>query len=166
MPLTPSRQLVIGANRFFSVLDDISFKAVIENLKNQLTKGDFLALGITTNSKFNKAEADKYVNDGQHILQPMDNKLGYFIMRLNPFEQDLKNGVFKSREALIQDIHEQTKLPIGEIDISKVVFQGVYDPDKFKDHITKEIGMNQISSSDKIPQKGQLEKEVKLFQKD
>jgi hypothetical protein len=166
LAISPCRRLITGANRFFSVLDDVSFQAVIENLKNELKKGDFLAVGITTNSEFNKVEADKFVETGQYILQPMKSELGYFLMLVNPFEQDLKNGIFKSREELIQDIHMETKLPIDKIDISKVVFQGFYDPDKFTDDIKDKIGIKKSPLTENIQQIGQFEKEVKLFQKD
>lgn len=166
-----SRKLVIGANKFFSVLDSQSLNNVSKSLLEQLMPGDQLAAVITTNSQKNLDSANTFnvkKNPTRFALEPMKNGLGVFLMHLDPFKEQLEDGTLESREALMQDVIAETSLPREEVDISKVVHQAYYDPEKYRDYmtnLTREKAEMKFLQKEDVFQWGHDEKQIMLFEK-
>ena len=55
----------------------------------------------------------------------------------NPFDERMKRLGMDTHD-LVKIIHEEIGLPEKEVDISKIVFQVFYDPDRFIENVERE----------------------------
>lgn len=138
LPEGSHHKVIIGANRFFSILEPTSFYSILVNISQQIGTNGFFAAGITTDhvSNINTAKALLIKKDPKRFhFDDLPNGLGKVVYMLNPFKESLEKGIFSSQVALEEDIHHLTGIPLAQIDTSKIVHQVYYNPTKFKEQV-------------------------------
>ncbi|MCB1110347.1 MAG: hypothetical protein KDK64_05150 [Chlamydiia bacterium] len=99
-------------------------------------KGEgYLVAGINTTSAENMELLELY--EGNPDYQTEDIRFGKALYRNNPFAKQMaREGL--SKDDMVQLIHEETGLPKEEINISRIVRQIYYDPERFIEEVQKE----------------------------
>lgn len=127
---------VLAANRFFSILDPSVFRSVVRSFSEQMQGNGYLVAGINTTSPENMELLEEFYRENP-MYQVEDNELGKVVYRKNPFAKRMEAEGLNEKD-LVKIIHKETGIPIEEIDISRIVRQVYYHPERFIDRIEKE----------------------------
>lgn len=126
---------VVAANRFFSVLDPKVFGSVVRGFSEQIQGEGYLVTGINTTSPENVEMLKMYEDNPDYQIE--ETELGKVLYEKNPFDEQMKKLGMGTQD-LVKMIHEETGLPEKEVDISKIVLQVFYDPDRFIENVERE----------------------------
>jgi hypothetical protein len=151
---------MVAANRFFSILDPKVFDSVVENFSQQMKKEGYLVAGINLESHANMEILEEMI-EGNPSYSLEEEELGRVLYLKEPFTEFMKREGLSERD-LIDRIHNDTKLPKDKIDISKIVEQVYYNPEKFAKKIESQ---QRFSVIDRRIVKENPGREVLLFKK-
>lgn len=154
--------VIVGANRFFSILDPRTFSSVVEGFSKQIQRRGYLVAGISVYSDRNQQELDFLYHCNQKEYQVEESELGVLVQKKHPFEAYMKKEGL-SEGQLVDRICAATQLPVSQVDISKAVEQVFYHPKHFREKLM-EHGFEQESSRF-VNQSGHFDREVVLFKK-
>lgn len=156
--------VVMGANRFFSILEPTVFNTMLGSFQRQIGQRGFLISGITTNSRRNLDLVQQFTllkrHGNSYSLEDCD--YGKILYLKNPFQEHMEQEDI-SKDQLIDKIHMTTGLKKTDIDISRVVSQVYYDPAKFIEAVEKHSF--KMKKSTKALQPMHDEREVVLFER-
>jgi hypothetical protein len=127
---------VVAANRFFSILDPKVFDSVVESFSQQMKAEGYIIAGINLASPINMGVLEEMI-EGNPNYSLEDGELGRVLYLKDPFTELMKRDGLNEND-LINKIHNDTKLPKDKIDISKIVEQVYYDPEKFAEKIQQQ----------------------------
>lgn len=155
--------VVVGANRFFSILEPKVFHSVVQGFCTQMKGEGYLVAGISVNSDKNLQMLEKLVlKRSPDKYDVEENELGIVVYRKNPFAELMEKQQLSEKE-LIHLIHTETQLPVDKIDISKAVDQILYDPKSFRSSMERHTF--ETMHSKYVAQPMHYEREVVLFRK-
>jgi SAM-dependent methyltransferase len=122
--------VVMGANRFFSILDPTVLHPILSSFRQQIGQQGFLIAGITTNSARNLRNIQSLQKRYPDKYSLEDSEYGTILYQKHLFlDYMLREGIDEKK--LIDDIQQTTGLEKDKIDISRVIRQVYYDPAAF-----------------------------------
>ena len=120
----------------------------------------YLVAGINLASPDNMSRLEEMIEDNpSYSLE--EGELGKVLYLQGPFTELMKREGL-SESDLINQIHNDTKLPKDKIDVSRIVEQVYYDPEKFAKRIQNQ---QRFSVVDRRVVKDNPGREILLFKK-